>query len=324
VYKQPDQTMKGVMSAEHLVGKSARRVGVVLSTGDLRGVFAHTGFLSALAELGISYQAMAGTSAGAIVAAIIASGKDVREFADWLKGLNVNDYWERDSLATMLYQVAIRRGRGYTGIVSTDRLEKTIAGLLRAPTFEACPIPVYLIATNITKGAKEVFHSGELAPRAVASAAIPALVKAKRIGESYYVDGGVFELTPRSAICCREKLDVLIVNQIPPGFDRVKGDNQFLQEWWSLMHLVGRVLDAIYEHEMAAGSDDIAACPCGCTATILTLAPQLDPMDRLKPEEGMQLLRQGYEETLRLLPGLLERLAASSAQPIPKGTMSCD
>ncbi len=301
-----------------------QRVGVVLSTGDLRGVFAHTGFLLALEELGIAYHALAGSSAGAIVAAIVGSGKDVKEFGDWLKNLNVKDYWERDSLATMLYQVAIRRGRGYTGIVSTNRLERTIAGLLRAPTFEACPIPVYLIATNITKGTKEVFHSGELAPRVVASAAIPALVKAKRIGNDYYVDGGVFDLTPRSAICCREKLDLLLVNQIPASFDRARGDNQFLQERWSLMHLVGRVLDAIYENEMVAGANDIAACSCGCTAKILTLAPQLDPMDRLQPQDGMRLLRQGHEETLRLLPGLLERLAAPPAQPIPKGTMSCD
>jgi predicted acylesterase/phospholipase RssA len=297
---------------------------VVLSTGDLRGVFAHTGFLLALEELGISYQAMAGSSAGAIVAAIIASGKSVREFAEWLNGLNVEDYWQKDSPWTILYHLIVKAGRGYTGIVATDRLEATIAGLLQAKTFESSTIPVYLVATNITKGAKEVFHAGELAPRAVASAAIPALMKAKRIGESYYVDGGVFELTPRSAICCRERLDVLIVNQIPSNVDRVKGDNRFLQERWSLMHLVGRVLDAIYENEMVTGKDEIAACPCGCSATILTLTPQLDPMDRLKPEEGVRLLRQGYQETLRLLPGLLERLAAPPVQAIPKGTMSCD
>lgn len=301
-----------------------RRIGVVLSTGDLRGVFAHTGFLLALEELGIAYQAMAGSSAGAIVAAIIASGKSVKEFAEWLNGLKVEDYWQKDSLWIILYHLIVKAGRGYTGIVATDQLEATIANLLKAKTFESSPIPVYLTATNITKGAKEVFHAGELAPRAVASAAIPALMKAKRIGENYYVDGGVFELTPRSAICCRERLDVLIVNQIPSNVDRVKGDNRFLQERWSLMHLVGRVLDAIYESEMAAGKDEIAACPCGCTATILTLAPQLDSMDRLKPEEGVRLLRQGYEETLRVLPGLLERLAAPPVQPVPKGTMSCD
>jgi predicted acylesterase/phospholipase RssA len=301
-----------------------QRVGVVLSTGDLRGVFAHTGFLSALEEMGISYQAMAGSSAGAIVASIVASGKGPKDFAEWLKGLKATDYWQRDSTLAILYNVIVKGGRGYTGIVSTDRLEHTIAGLLKAKTFEDCPVPLYLVATNLTKGTKEVFHSGEIAPRAVASAAIPVLVKAKRIDDSYYVDGGVYELTPRSAICCREKLDVLIVNEIKTAHDRTKGDNQFLQERWSLVHLVGRVLDAIYEKERVEGREDITACPCGCTAKIVTLVPRLDPMDRLKPHEGMRLLRQGYEETLRLLPPLLKRLTSTPAQPVPKEIFPCD
>ncbi|MBI3610501.1 MAG: patatin-like phospholipase family protein [Nitrospirae bacterium] len=301
-----------------------QRVGVVLSTGDLSGVFAHTGFLSALEEMGISYQAMAGSSAGVIVASIVAGGKDPKDFAEWLKGLKVSDYWERDSTLAILYNVIVRRGRGYTGIVSTDRLEHTIAGLLKAKTFEDCLVPLYLVATNLTKGTKEVFHSGEITPRAVASAAIPVLVKAKRIDDSYYVDGGVYELTPRSAICCREKLDVLIVNEIKTALDRTKGDNQFLQERWSLVHLVGRVLDAIYEKERVEGREDITACPCGCAARIVTLSPRLDAMDRLKPHEGMRLLRQGYEETLRLLPPLLKSVASPPAQPAPKEIFPCD
>ncbi len=300
------------------------RVGVVLSTGDLRGVFAHTGFLLALEELGISYQAMAGSSAGAIVAAIVASGKGVREFADWLGGLRVEDYWQPDSVLTILYNLIVKAGRGYTGIVSTDRLERTIASLLKAKTFESCPIPVYLVATNITKGSKEVFHSGEIAPRAVASAAIPALLKAKRIGESYYVDGGVYEFTPRSAICCREKLDLLIVNEIRTSLDRSKGDNRFLRERWSLLNLIGRVLDALYEKETVEGQGGITRCPCGCKASIITLAPRLDPMDRLEPEDGTRLLRQGEEETLRMLPLLTKRVPEQSLQPISKGKSSCD
>lgn len=309
--------------AESITG-AAQRVGVVLSTGDLRGVFAHAGFLSALEEIGISYQAMAGSSAGAIVAAIVGSGKPVEEFSDWLKGLKVEDYWERDSLWTVLYYLAVRQGRGYTGIVSTDRLEATISGLLKAKTFEMCPIPVYLIATNITTGSMEVFHSGEIAPRAVASAAIPALMKAKRVGDFYYVDGGVYELTPRSAICCRENLDVLIVNQIKTALDGEKGDNRFLQERWTLMHLVGRVLDAIYEKEMIKEENKITRCPCGCKARIVTLTPRLDSMDRLNPQEGSRLLERGRQETLHRLPSLLERLGRKESDSNTKNTFPCD
>ena len=300
------------------------RVGVVLSTGDLRGVFGHTGFLLALEELGIAYQAMAGTSAGAIVAAIVASGKPIKEFAEWLKYLRVEHYWQPDSVLTILYHVIIKSGRGYTGIVSTDRLEKTIAGLLKAKTFEVCPISLYLVATNLTKGVKEVFHAGEIAPRAVASAAIPAILKAKRIGESYYVDGGVFEITPNSAVCCKERLDVLIVNRIRTGLDRLKGDNQFIEEPWSLIQLTGRILNAIYERDEVTDESQTASCPCGCKAQILTLVPQISPIHRLEPERGPQLIRQGYEETLRLLPPLMKKLSDPHHRSIPKGGFPCD
>jgi NTE family protein len=293
-----------------------KRVGVVLSTGDLRGVFAHTGFLLALEKLGISYQAMAGSSAGAIVAAIVASGTPVKEFAEWLKGLKMEHYWQPDSIFTVLYRVVIKSGRGYTGLVSTDRLEQSIAGLLKAKTFESCPIPLYLVATNLTKGFKEIFHTGEIAPRAVASAAIPALFKAKRIGEFYYVDGGIFEVTPKSAICCKEHLDVLIVNRIKPLLDPLKGDNRFMEEPWSLVQLTGRILNALYERNEISGEGMIASCPCGCGVKILTLVPQINPIHRLEPEGGDHLIRQGYEESLRLLPPLFEKL---SNQPIQHG-----
>ena len=54
------------------------RVGVVLSSGGVRGVYAHTGFLLALEQLGIPIAAAAGCSAGAVVGGVAASGTDLR------------------------------------------------------------------------------------------------------------------------------------------------------------------------------------------------------------------------------------------------------
>jgi NTE family protein len=211
------------------VTKSAR-LGVVLSTGNLRGVFAHVGFLLALEKLGISYHALAGSSAGALISAVVASGRTPREALEWLMDSCLTEYWKKDSFLKILYWLLIRRGRSYTGFISTDLMEKTLRDMLRVRTFEECPTPLYIVAANITKGVKEIFHSGEIAPAAVASAPIPILFKARRIGEDYYVDVGVFELTPRTAVCCREGLDALIVNQIVMSREHSLLDNSFLQE----------------------------------------------------------------------------------------------
>jgi hypothetical protein len=42
------------------------------------------------------------------------------------------------------------------------------------------------------------------------------------------------------------------------------------------------------------------------------LAPQVSPIHRLEPERGPHLIRQGYEETLRLLPPLIKKLSDRS------------
>ena len=304
--------------------KKSFRIGVVLSTGDLRGVFAHIGFLQALEELKIPYQAMAGSSAGALVSSVVASGRTPTEAARRLEELCVSDYWKKDSFFKILYKLLLKRGRAYTGFVSTDRLVITLGSLLKVKTFEQCPIPLYIVATNITKGAKEVFHSGEIATPAVASAAIPVLFKAVRIGENYYVDGGVFDLTPRTAICCSEKLDVLIVNQIVKRHDCQVWDNSFMLERWSMATLVERVVEAIYENDRYGGVEGISLCPCPCQSRVLTLKPHIDPLDRLNPQEGKRLMLQGYEETLRLLPPLLEKISGIKDQEFSFGRFFCE
>ncbi len=305
------------------INSQSIRIGVVLSTGDLRGVFAHIGFLLALEELKVRYHAMAGSSAGAIVSSVVASGRTAQEAAERLEVLGLTEYWDKDSLLKTLYQLLIRKGRAYTGLVSANRLEDTLYGFLKAKTFEECPIPLYVAATNITKGVKEIFSSGEIAPAAVASAAIPVLFKAVRIGDSYYVDGGVFDLTPRSAICCREDLNVLIVNQIVDR-DRELWDNKFMEQPWSIVTLVGRVIEAIYANDRFSGANGLGVCPCPCRSTVLTVVPRLDPLDRLKPWDGRHIQEQGYQETLRLLPPLMERITEKADGRAPLGRFVCE
>lgn len=95
---------------------------------------------------------MAGSSAGALVSSVVASGRTPTEAAGRLEELLVSDYWKKDSFFKILYKLLLKRGRGYTGFVSTDRLIKTLFSLLKVKTFEQCPIPLYIVATNITKG----------------------------------------------------------------------------------------------------------------------------------------------------------------------------
>ena len=283
------------------------RVGVVLSTGDLRGVYAHTGFMSALEKIGVRYHAIAGSSAGALVSAIVASGRRPSEMVNWLQTIKPKDYWKPDSRIQIFYHLLLRRGKGYTGLVSTERMKRSLEKNLKAKDFGDCSIPLYIVTTNITEGGKEVFNAGVIAPVAVASAAIPGLIKAVRIGQCYYVDGGVYDLTPRSAICCIEKLDVLLVHQIRSS-KKKELDNSFMHEQLSILHVVGRVIESVYENNGGFQQSGISACKCGCKAVILTISPDLSPLDRLEPEKGLIIFQEAYDLAMRMVPRLLEDL----------------
>jgi hypothetical protein len=85
------------------------------------------------------------------------------------------------------------------------------------------------------------------------------------------------------------------------------------------------VIEAIYGNDRYRGVDGITRCPCSCGATILTLQPHLDPLDRLSSQEGRHILDQGYEETLRLLPPLMAKAIKRKAKPIsPLGRFHCE
>src|SRR3569833_320167 len=187
-------------------------IGAVLSSGGGRGVYAHTGFLLALNELGIDLDVMAGCSAGALVGGIAASGTDLHHWSDAISKLATREYWSPDPWYRMAWQMTVRKGRGYTGLSDTAAAIDFVRRNLAVQTFAECPIPLYVLATNLTCGTKTLFSSGELAPRIMASAAMPVLYRPVEIDGELYCDGAVIEFAPTEAICCRHQLDVLLIH----------------------------------------------------------------------------------------------------------------
>jgi len=155
----------------------APRIGVVLSSGGARGVYAHTGFLLALEELGIPVSACAGCSAGAVVGGIAASGADLHAWSETLAHLDPARFWTPDPWPRLAWQLAVRRGRGFVGLSGTEAAVEFCRSRLAVPRFEACRYPFHTLAMSLGRGRKVMFSSGELAPRMLASAAMPLLYR---------------------------------------------------------------------------------------------------------------------------------------------------
>jgi len=301
----------------------AIKVGVVLSSGGGRGVYAHTGFLLALEQLGIEIGAVTGCSAGSLVGGVYASGTDLHRWAERIARVETSEYWTPDSWPRILWQMVVRKGRGYTGFSDTAAAIAFIRSNLAVQTFEECRIPFYSLATNLTQGDKALFSSGELAPRIMASAAMPVLYRPVEIDGELFSDGATIKLASTEAICCRHNLDALIVHHTSGRREGAEGLEHALRQPWSLVEILYLLL---YRKRPWYLSDQAIAfrhCRCGCGAPVIVIEPDLPEITWPLTEGGnkvkMAAKRQCEEllgphlDTLRSDPGKLLSLDDSEA-----------
>src|SRR5262252_3644569 len=204
------------------------RIAIVLSAGYF-GFFAHAGFMRAVDELGIDYHAISGSSAGAIVAALHASGVPASQIIDLLLSIRRRDFWDGSGLLPAL-KALVRSGRGWTGLIKGDLLEGLMDRHLRVTRFELCPRSLYVTAFNLTKGTDETFYSGTIADKVRASCSYPFLLPAKVINGSAYWDGGFLSKVPIETI-------TWVVPVVPPISPRDFSNAR-------------AAIDAAYEHAM--------------------------------------------------------------------------
>lgn len=160
-------------------------VGVALSGGGARG-FAHLGALKAMHEAGLKIDVLAGVSAGSVAAVLFAAGIPVDDVMD---EFNRRKFWD---FAGLNFHFNTKNG-----LFSLDRFEKFISDMVKPyQTLEQLPIPTFIGATDFDNGLQAEFHTGDIAPRVIASCSIPICFPPKLINGTRYVDGGVIRNMP--------------------------------------------------------------------------------------------------------------------------------
>ena len=192
------------------------KVGLVLSGGGARGV-AHIGVLKALEELRVPIDYVAGTSMGAIVGGLYASGMSPDEIeqslagADWRyllsdapprESRSFRDK-ERDTRLNQNLQLGISRSGEVqlpVGFISGQKLLAKLRDLTlpvrQVEDFDRLPIPFRAVATDLATGEKVVLGSGNLADAMRASMAVPGVFTPYEIGGRSLVDGGLSSNLP--------------------------------------------------------------------------------------------------------------------------------
>jgi predicted acylesterase/phospholipase RssA len=230
------------------------KTGLVLTGGSLRGICGHVGALKALRERGVKasdFDAVIGTSAGAIVGALYCTQPGARTIAYQLGQLRKQDYLDPIGKHRLVLG-ALRGLRGVSGLYKGDALRSWLTKHI-GPSFEVKP-ELYLTAVNLSRRRTEVARwpvgvynvtSRGIARFASASAAIPLGFKPVKIGSSYYVDGGATNNIPVDELVKRRPdleriLVITTLNTVPD--DQV--DNDWLHKKWTPFRLVLTLMDA--------------------------------------------------------------------------------
>lgn len=276
---------------------------MVLSGGGARG-FAHIGVLQALEGRGITVDAIAGTSMGAVLAALYAADHDADGLYELARGVS----W-RDVADVSLH----------TSLLKGEKLAEFLAEHL-PERFDELRRPLAVTTTDVETGEEVVLLAGPLRVAVRASACFPGAFEPVEHQGHTLVDGGVVNNLPVSAAAFLDAQRVIASDATPPrrsAFRRDEGGS-----WWDRMVATVRLERRSPMIQMLLRSSDIMQ------AMLTDLQHTLHPSDlrivhempevRVESfrelERAVELGRANAERALdrweRERPGLLERPAA--------------
>jgi NTE family protein len=151
------------------------RVALVLGSGGHRG-FAHIGVLKVLEEAGIRPDLIVGSSVGALVGALYASGIPATELERRALDLNIMDFF-----------MEWRALGGFP--VSGQALQVFVNDALNGRLIESLPMRFVAVAARARDRALVAFNRGDTGLAVRASGASPGLFDAVKIGDETYIDG---------------------------------------------------------------------------------------------------------------------------------------
>lgn len=167
-------------------------VGLALSGGGARG-FAHTGVLETLEYAGFPVDYVAGTSMGAVIGSLYASGSTVPEI--WRFGRSAGELKiARDFKSIKLLSLLITNK-----LITPTHINRFLEARFGGLTFEGLKVPFACSAMDLRTGEKIVFTEGPLAIAVRASSNLPGIFAPVKYRHRYLVDGGVVDFVPIDA-----------------------------------------------------------------------------------------------------------------------------
>lgn len=293
---------------------SNSKIGLSLAGGGAKG-FAHIGTLKVLDSLGVKIDYISGTSMGAIIGGLYASGYTGKEIekiileTDFYSILSNEKLREESSFfnkSTDKYflDIPIQNHKIIFPPKSYSKGQKNISllkdlfqGTNDIDNFSKLPIPFLCIGTNLESGKMKIFEKGNLSNAIMASSAYPSLIDPVKIKDSIYIDGAMTVNYPSKQL--KEKgMDIVI------GVDL----NQGLKKKENLENAIS-ILDQIMSFNIQKNTKE------QYKYTDINIHPNLESYNALSYDDKKKILEIGYKEALKYVD-ILKQLPKREKQDL--------
>lgn len=283
---QPQRFSSGL----HLPGSGDERPSrtvLVLGGGGMRGM-AHVGVLKAMHTLGIGYDAVVGTSIGALVGAMAASGAPMDEIEEIVARVQKDDYFRLNFVKLLMK--GVRAPSMYRGDTFRERLTE----ILPDKSFAELDVPFYCNAVRLETGGSVFFGTPgfedvPLVDAVYASCALPGVFEPYERDGYNYMDGGIVDAVPlRFAKTLRPDLTIAVDLTVKSTFKTPNYKSRVLSTLYRAFEIVEEVA---VEHSLHMNVD---------YNTVL-IQPKVGHLARFDFEDVQDVVRRGEEEALRVL-----------------------
>lgn len=288
---------------------NAQKVGLVLSGGGASGV-THVGVLKALEEYGIPIDYISGTSMGALVGALYASGYSPleieqiflsEEFKNWAVG-NLDDNYsyylrKKDDDASMLtVKLALDTTWEFnlpTSLVSSSNINFGLLSLFSPSTtyaqdnFDSLFVPFRCVASDIISKKEVIFREGKLSLAVRASMAYPFYLKPVTYKNMLLFDGGLYNNFTSNTMYEEFSPDFIIGSNVSYNFETPDEDN------------------IISQIKAIVSNDSEYSIPC---ENGLIIEPEVGDIATFNFNNNEELIRIGYESTVAKIDSLQKRI----------------
>ena len=255
------------------------------SAGGFPGLDVHMGVWLALTEQRIFPTACAGTSAGAVIAAMCAAGSEPATCAETLRRLRDRDIREERPLWKV-------RALWIDSFLRHEPVERMLSTLIPL-RFEDCRMPLSVFATNEVLHRADELREGPLRQAVLASLSIAGVFPPVEMRNAVYSDGGTHAYVPLPADCERYD-EVWIIVARPPI--RYHEDESIVSRLMRSIHemIEDQVQDTIATARHLCKRVNVVRPPCGAAAPALRFDHGLIAESYQWTMDHIQQIREGH------------------------------